>query len=90
MQEKVHFIPREDWSSMENNRHAIVTIRTKAGKKLEEEVWTRPMTRPELEQKFDGLVTPRFNTQRACELKALLHNIESASSIRPLMEKLRA
>lgn len=90
MQEKIRFVPREDWRGMEHNRHAVVTITTAAGNKLEEEVWFRPMTRPELEQKFDGLVTPRFGTQRARELQAQMQGIASASSIRPLMEKLRA
>jgi 2-methylcitrate dehydratase PrpD len=90
MQEKIRFIPREDWTGMEHGRHAIVTITTSAGKKLEQEVWYQPMTRSELDQKFDGLVTPRLGAQRARELQALLRDIESASSVRPLMEKLRA
>ena len=33
---------------------------------------------------------PRAGAQRARELRALLQGIESASSIRPLVEKLRA
>jgi len=90
MQKKIRLVPRADWRGLEHNRHAIVTITTTAGKKFEEEVWFRPMTRPELDQKFDGLVAPRFGTQRARELQAVLQGIESASSIRPLMEKLRA
>jgi hypothetical protein len=60
-----------------------------AGTKLEEEVWFRPMTRPELEEKFDALVMPQFGLQRTRELQALLRSVESASSVRPLMEALR-
>ena len=90
MQKKIRFVPREDWTATEHNRHAIVTITTNAGKKLEEEVWYRNMTRPELDRKFDDLVTPRFDARRTRELHALLQNIESAPSVRPLMEKLRA
>ncbi len=90
MQEKIRFVPREDWSGMEHNRHAIVSITTSAGQKLEEEVWFQPMTRPELEEKFDGLVKPQFGVQKMSELRALLLDIEGAASVRPLMEKLRA
>lgn len=90
MQKKIRLVPRADWRGLEHNRHAIVTIRTTAGKKFEEEVWFRPMTRPELDQKFNDLVAPQFGAQRAHELRAALQGIESASSIRPLMERLRA
>jgi hypothetical protein len=47
------------------------------------------MTRPELEEKFDALVMPQFGLQRTRELQALLRSVESASSVRPLMEALR-
>ena len=89
MQKKIRVVPRGDWQGLEHNRHAIVTITTTAGKKLEEEVWYRPMTRPELDQKFDELVTPQAGAQKTRELRALLQGIESAAGIRPLMEKLR-
>jgi len=89
MQEKIRFILRDDWTSMEHGHHAIVTITTNTGKRLEEDVWYRPMTRLELERKFDGLVAPQFGVQRARALLGLLQNIETASSIRTLMEKLR-
>ena len=88
-QEKIRFILRDDWTSMEHGHHAIVTITTNTGKRLEEDVWYRPMTRLELERKFDGLVAPQFGAQRARALLGLLQNIETASSIRTLMEKLR-
>ena len=89
MQKKIRVVPRGDWQGLEHNRHAIVTITTTAGKKLEEEVCYRPMTRPELDQKFDELVTPQAGAQKTRELRALLQGIESAAGIRPLMEKLR-
>ena len=54
MQARVKFVGREDWNSMEAGHHAIVTIRTSAGKTLEEEVWHRPMTREELDAQFGG------------------------------------
>jgi hypothetical protein len=90
MQDKIKFIAREDWTGMEHGRHAIVTITTISGQKLEEEVWYRPMSRAELELKFEGLVAPRFGPERARDLRALMQTLDSAPSIRPLMEKLRA
>ena len=89
MQEKIRFVPRADWTGTQHNRHAIVTITMTTGAQLEEEVWFRPMTRPELEEKFDALVMPQFGLHRTRELQALLHSLENASSIRPLMEALR-
>src|SRR6185436_740771 len=60
MQQRVRFVGREDWKDLEAGRHAIVTIRTRGGKTLAEEVWHQPMTGAELDRKFDELVTPRF------------------------------
>src|SRR3990172_1391490 len=31
MQKKIRFVPREDWTATEHNRHATVTITTNAG-----------------------------------------------------------
>ena len=90
MQQKIRFVPREDWTGTEHNRHAIVTITTTSGRRLEEDVWFRPMTRGELEQKFDDLVAPRFGAQRTGALRTSLQGIENAASVRPLMEALRA
>ena len=90
MQRKIRLVPRGDWHGLEHNRHAIVTVITTQGRKFEEEVWFRPMTRPELDQKFDELVTPQIGTDKTRELRSMLKSIESAASIRPLMARLRA
>lgn len=90
IQEKIRFIPRDDWRGVEHNRHAIVRISTKTGKKVEEEVWFKPMTRPELERKFQDLAVPRVGKERTEQLRTLLLGIEDAASIRPLMQILRA
>jgi len=89
MQKKIRLVPRGDWQGLEHNRHAIVTITTRAGKKLENEVWFKPMTRAELDRKFDELVTPQIGSGRTQELRAALQGIENASSVRPLMQQLR-
>jgi 2-methylcitrate dehydratase PrpD len=62
MQEKIRFVPRDDWTGTELS-HSIVTITTASGRKLEEDVWFRPMTRREPAQKFDDLVTPQFGAR---------------------------
>lgn len=88
MQQRVTFIGREDWTSMEAGRHAIVTIRTRAGKTLTEEVWHQPMNAAELDRKFDGLVAPRFGAGKSARVAQLLKGLETAASIKPLMLEL--
>ena len=89
MQKRIRVVPRGDWQGLEHNRHAIVTVTNKAGKKFEEEVWFRPMTRPELDEKFAELVTPLKGAEKTGELKSMLQGIEAVASIRPLMDTLR-
>jgi hypothetical protein len=48
------------------------------------------MTRAELERKFTDLVVPKFGRDKAAQLQSLLQGLETAASVRPLMEKLRA
>ncbi|HKA40571.1 MAG TPA: MmgE/PrpD family protein [Burkholderiales bacterium] len=90
MQKKIRFVPRDDWAGTEHNRHAIVTVTTTGGKRLEEDVWFRPMTRQELGRKFGDLVTPQFGAQRAESLRRALEGIAGAASVRPLMHSLCA
>ncbi len=73
---------------MEQGRHAIVTVTTTKGQKLIEEIWYEPVTQQELEEKFDNLVTPRVGEEKARRVEGLLKQLESAESIRPLMEEL--
>ncbi len=89
MQQRIHFVGREDWTGMEQGRHAIVIIRTRAGRTFEKEVWHQPMTRAELECKFHDLVEPRFGLDKTAQLQKLLSEVETAASIRPLMKELR-
>lgn len=88
MQARVKFIGREDWTDLQAGHHAIVTIRTRAGHSLTEEVWYRPMDASELEQKFQGLVTPRFGEERARRIEHLLKRLDSAANLTPLMGEL--
>ncbi len=85
MQQRVKFVGREDWKSMEAGRHAIVTVRTRAGKTLTEDVRHRPMDAAELDGKFDALVVPRFGREKCAQVAKLLKALESAASIKPLM-----
>lgn len=90
MQSRIRIVGREDWTGMEQGRHAIVVVRTRDGREIEREVWHEPMTPAELEEKFEGLVGPKFGAERAAELKALCAGLPTAGSIRPLMEAMRA
>jgi 2-methylcitrate dehydratase PrpD len=89
MQERIKFVGREEWTSMEQGRHAIVIIRTRKGQIFEEEVWHKGMERGDLEEKFRGLVEPKFGAQRMVGLQQMLDGIASAPSVRPLMQALR-
>ena len=90
MQERIKFVGRDDWTGMEQGRHAIVIIRTRGGKTFEEDVWHQPMDRAELEKKFEGLVVPKFGAEKTARLQKLLSEVAAAKSIRPLMKELRA
>jgi len=88
MRDRVHFVGREDWTGMEQGRHAIVSLKTTRGQKLEEEIWHEPVTQRELEDKFHSLVTPRFGEEKARRVESLIKRLETAESIGPLMEEL--
>jgi 2-methylcitrate dehydratase PrpD len=88
MQERIRFIAREDWKDMEHGRHAIVTLTTTSGGSYQEETWHRPMDRQELEEKFKNLVTPRWGEEKTFRVAVMLKELESARSVRPLMEEL--
>jgi 2-methylcitrate dehydratase PrpD len=88
MQPRITFVGREDWTGMEQGRHAIVIIRTREGRTFEDEVWHQPMTRAELEHKFRVLVGPTFGAARTATLHRFLSDVETAASIRPLVQAL--
>ncbi len=89
MQDRVKFVGRDDWTGMNQGRHAIVIIRTKAGKTFEEETWYQNPDRANLEEKFQGLVEPKFGAEKTARIKKLLDDLEAAPSVRPLMQELR-
>jgi 2-methylcitrate dehydratase PrpD len=88
MQKRVKFVGREDWTNMEAGRHAIVTIRTRAGQAHTEEVWHVPMSGSELDRKFDELAVPRFGKEKSARVATMLKGLDNAASIRPLMLEL--
>ena len=88
MQQRVRFISKDDWQDMEHGRHAVVTLTTVTGQSFKKEVWHERMTRPELEEKFHSLVTPRLGIEKTARVKLALDQIDRAPSIRPLMAEL--
>jgi 2-methylcitrate dehydratase PrpD len=89
MQDRVKFVGRDDWTGMEHGRHAIVIVRTRDGRKFEEETWFTPMDRAELAAKFNELVEPRFGAGRTAQLQNSLLDIEALPNIKSLMQQLR-
>jgi 2-methylcitrate dehydratase PrpD len=90
MIDRVKFVGRDDWTGMEHGRHAIVIIRTRDGKKIEEETWFTRMDRAELSAKFNELVEPQFGAARTTQLEQSLLGIESLPNVKSLMQQLRA
>ena len=79
---------REDWTDLEAGSRAIVTIRTRQGRTVTENVQHRTMTWEELQKKFDALVLPRFGPDRTAVLASFLSSLESAASVKPIMAAL--
>ena len=90
MQERVRFIGRDDWTDLEAGRRAIVTIKTKAGAVVTENVQHRSMTQDELVNKFKHLVDYRFGADKSARIAGLLKNLPAADSVKPLMAELAA
>lgn len=88
MQGRVKFVGREDWTDLQAGHRAIVTIKTRAGRTLSEEVRHRPMDASELDTKFHGLVTPRFGEAKARRLERLMKRLDAAASVKDLMAEL--
>ncbi len=89
MRSRIRFVGREDWTGMEQGRHAIIHIQTTDNRQLQKEVWFTPMTRTELAGKFDHLVAPIFG-EKAARIRAACEDLATASSVRPLMQMLQA
>jgi 2-methylcitrate dehydratase PrpD len=89
MRGRIRFVGREDWQDLEHGRHAIIIVTTQDGRVLQQEVWHEPMNGNELEEKFDGLVAPKWGKEKALRLKDRIRDLESARSIRPLMKELQ-
>jgi 2-methylcitrate dehydratase PrpD len=90
MQQRVRFVGRDDWTDLEAGRRAIVTIKTRAGAVLTENVVHTPMTPQELDAKFTVLVQPRFGSASCASLADNLKILAQAGSVRPLMSALAA
>jgi 2-methylcitrate dehydratase PrpD len=89
MQARVKFVGRDDWQGLDAGHHAIVTIKTRAGKRFDEEVWHRPMNATELAAKFDALVSPRFGHAKTDALATVLRGLPVAADLKRLMPLLR-
>ena len=88
MQQRVKFVGREDWTGMEAGHHAIVTIRTRDGRTVSEDVHHRPMNATELDAKYDALAVPRFGAEKSARIARELKALEGAASVKPLMTAL--
>jgi len=90
MQERVTFVGRDDWKDMEAGRRAIVTIRTRDGRTLTEEVRHQPMSAAELDRKFDDLTLPRLGAERSARVARALKGMAEAANVKPLTAEMGA
>ena len=90
MQQRVRFVGRDDWTDLEAGRRAIVTIKTKSGAVVTENVQHTSMTQEELINKFIYLVDHRFGSEKSARIAAMLQQLATANSVRPLMAALAA
>ena len=90
MQQRIRFIGRDDWNDLQAGHHAIVTIVDQSEAHLTDEVWYSPMNATEIEEKFIGLVEPRFGAEKTRRVKTLLEQLAEAASVRPLCADLQA
>jgi 2-methylcitrate dehydratase PrpD len=89
MRQRIRLVGRNDWQDLEHGRHAIIIVRTENGQVFEQEVWHEPMNGPELEEKFDALVAPKWGDAKTRRLKEQIRDLETAQSIRPLLRELQ-
>ena len=90
MQQRVRFVGRDDWTDLEAGRRAIVTIKTKAGVTLTEQVNHTAMTQNELFNKFKYLVEYRCGAEKCARLADRLQTLAAANSVKSLMSELAA
>ncbi len=96
MKARVRIIADPELSRILPERHAILEVATKDGRKMQKRVTTfrgssnNPLSTEEVEKKAGDLIEPILGVQRSRQLLDAIGRLESLSSIRELQPLLQA
>jgi 2-methylcitrate dehydratase PrpD len=85
---RLFIIPRPEPASMGQRLEMGLTVRTRSGETLRQELRYPLMTEAEIQQKFRTLVGLRLDSRRVADLERQLKAIESVGNVAPLIHEL--
>ena len=85
---RILILPRPEPASMGQRLDMGLTVRTRSGEGLRQELRYPLMTEAELQQKFRDLVGLRLESRRVADLERQLQGIESVEHVAPLIRAL--
>jgi 2-methylcitrate dehydratase PrpD len=85
---RIFILPRPEPASMGQRLDMGLTVRTRSGEGLRQELRYPLMTAAELQQKFRELVGLRLGIQRVADLERQLQAIASVENVSPLIREL--
>jgi 2-methylcitrate dehydratase PrpD len=85
---RIFILPRPEPASMGQRLDMGLTVRTRSGEALRQELRYPLMTMAEIEQKFRDLVGLRLESHRVADLERQLKAIESVENVAPLIHEL--
>ncbi|MBM3941630.1 MAG: MmgE/PrpD family protein [SAR202 cluster bacterium] len=86
LRERISVSPRKEWSGHEDHFRTVVTLKTRNGRTLREEVRYRYMDDADLDAKFRDLVTLRAGEAKARELAPALKGLDTAANTAEVMQ----
>jgi 2-methylcitrate dehydratase PrpD len=85
MRERVTISPKADWTGRSDHFRALVSIRTRRGRTVQQEARYRPMTEADVDAKFQDLVTLRAGAAKARELAPALKGLDTVGNLGEVM-----
>jgi 2-methylcitrate dehydratase PrpD len=82
---RIFIVPRPEPASMGQRLDMGLTVRTRSGQELRQELRYPLMTAAEIEQKFRTLVGLRLESRKVADLERQLKAIESVENVAPLI-----
>jgi hypothetical protein len=85
---RIFILPRPEPASMGQRLDMGLTVRTRSGEALRQELRYPLMTEAEIQQKFRDLVGLRLESRRMADLERQIKGIESIENVAPLIRAL--